>query len=200
MRSFRRICLGFAGLSLLLVLAGLLASAPGVSKPAAVALSVFLALGIGSVKSLQGHQYTAWIITAVVAGMIYPAAFLKWGDFDLRNKWMILLVVQMVMFGMGIQMSLDDFTGLASTKKGILIGLLCHYSVMPVVGYLLTKLFHFDTEIAAGIILIGSCSSGLASNVMVYIARANLVLSVTVTAMSTLAAPIMTPFLMKIFA
>jgi BASS family bile acid:Na+ symporter len=67
-------------------------------------------------------------------------------------------------------------------------------------GLLLTKIFHFDPEIAAGIILIGSCSSGLASNVMVYLARANLVLSVVVTALSTLAAPFLTPLLMKLLA
>jgi BASS family bile acid:Na+ symporter len=200
MRSFRKVCLGLAGLSLLLLLAGLISGQANTWKLAALSLSVFFAIGIGSVKALQGYQYTMWIITAVVAGMLYPAAFLHWGNFDLRNKWLILLVVQLVMFGMGIQMSLDDFTGLASTKKGILIGLLCHFSVMPLVGFLLTRIFHFDTEIAAGIILIGSCSSGLASNVMVYIARANLALSVTVTAMSTLAAPLMTPFLMKVFA
>jgi len=200
MKSLRKVCLGLSGLSLILLLAGLIAGQQSIWKPAAVALSVFFAIGIGAIKALQGYQYTAWIITAVVAGMVYPAAFLRWGDFDLRNKWLILLVVQMVMFGMGIQMSLDDFTNLGSTKKGIIIGLLCHFSIMPLVGFLLTRIFHFDTEIAAGIILIGSCSSGLASNVMVYIARANLVLSVTVTAMSTLAAPIMTPFLMKLFA
>jgi BASS family bile acid:Na+ symporter len=61
----------------------------------------------------------------------------------------------------------------------------------------LTKIFHFEPEIAAGIILIGSCSSGLASNVMAYIARSNLVLSVTVTAITTMIAPLMTPLLMK---
>jgi BASS family bile acid:Na+ symporter len=82
----------------------------------------------------------------------------------------------------------------------VLIGLACHFSVMPLMGYLLTRVFHFDPEIAAGIILIGSCSSGLASNVMVYIARANLTLSVAVTAMATLAAPFFTPLLMKLLA
>jgi BASS family bile acid:Na+ symporter len=61
----------------------------------------------------------------------------------------------------------------------------------------LTKIFHFEPEIAAGIILIGSCSSGLASNVMAYIAKSNLALSVTVTAITTMIAPIMTPFLMS---
>jgi bile acid:Na+ symporter, BASS family len=200
MKSLRKVCLGLSGLSFILLVTGLFSVQPSIWQPAAVCLSVLLSIGIGAIPALKSYQYTAWIITAVVAGMIYPAAFQKWGDFDLRNKWLILVVIQMVMFGMGIQMNLRDFSGLASTGKGVLIGLLCHFSIMPLVGFLLTRIFHFDAEIAAGIILIGSCSSGLASNVMVYIARANLVLSVTVTAMATLVAPIMTPFLMKLLA
>jgi len=151
-------------------------------------------------RELKGYYYTAWIIIAVAAGLLFPSAFTHWGQFDLRNKWLILFIVQTVMFGMGIQMSLRDFTGLSQTGRGVLIGLVCHFSIMPLMGLLLTKVFHFDPEIAAGIILIGSCSSGLASNVMVYIARANLVLSVTVTAMATLAAPFLTPLLMKLLA
>jgi BASS family bile acid:Na+ symporter len=200
MNTLRKIFLAIAVLSLAMLAIGLLREQSELSKPAAVCLSVSFAIGIGAIPALKGYQYTAWIITAVVAGMIYPTAFLKWGDFDLRSKWLILLVIQFVMFGMGIQMSLRDFTGLATTGKGVLIGLLCHFSVMPLTGFLLTRIFHFEPEIAAGIILIGSCSSGLASNVMVYIARANLVLSVTVTAMSTLLAPLLTPFLMKLLA
>jgi bile acid:Na+ symporter, BASS family len=200
MKTFRKICLGLSGLALILLIAGLVSQQPPVWKPAAVSLPVFLAIGIGAIPALKGYQYTTWIIAAVVAGMIYPAAFLKWGDFDLRNKWLILIVVQLVMFGMGIQMSLKDFSGLGSTGRGVLIGLLCHFSIMPMVGFLLTRIFHFEPEIAAGIILIGSCSSGLASNVMVYIARANLVLSVAVTAMATLVAPFLTPLLMKLLA
>jgi BASS family bile acid:Na+ symporter len=81
-----------------------------------------------------------------------------------------------------------------------LVGIVCHFSVMPLVGFGLTKIFHFEPEIAAGIILIGSCSSGLASNVMAYIARSNLVLSVTVTAVTTMIAPFMTPLWMKLLA
>ena len=125
MKTFRKICLGLSALSLVLLLVGLITANTGLSQPAAVALSVLFAIGIGAVPALKGYQYTAWIIAAVVAGMIYPTAFLKWGDFDLRNKWLILIVVQLVMFGMGIQMSLRDFTGLATTGKGVLVGLLC---------------------------------------------------------------------------
>lgn len=159
-----------------------------------------IAIGVGHLKVLSGYQYTFWIITAVCAGLLYPEFFLHVGNFDMRNKWLILIIIQMVMFGMGTQMSIEDFTGIRKSGKGVLIGLLGHFTIMPIMGFLIAKTFAFEPEIAAGIILIGSCSSGLASNVMTYIAKGNLVLSVTVTAMSTLAAPIMTPFLMKVFA
>jgi BASS family bile acid:Na+ symporter len=169
-------------------------------QPLALSSAILLALGLGAFPTLKGYQYTAWIIAAVVAGMIYPQAFVSWGGVPLRDKTLILVIIQLVMFGMGTHMSLKDFSGLKSTGKGVLIGLLCHFSIMPLMGFLLIKVFSFEPEIAAGIILIGSCSSGLASNVMVYLARANLVLSVIVTAMATLAAPILTPLLMKTFA
>ncbi len=171
-----------------------------IAKLAAILMVVFFTIGMGALDALKRYRYTACIIVAVMAGMLYPQLLLKIGNLDLRNKWLILIVIQVVMFGMGIQMKLKDFTGIASTGKGVTIGLICHFSIMPLMGFLLTKLFHFEPEIAAGIILIGSCSSGLASNVMVYIARANLVLSVVVTAMATLAAPFLTPLLMKLLA
>ena len=184
-RHFRKLCLGVAALGLLAMLGGLAAGKPSLWQPAAVAASMGFAVGLGAFSSLRGYQFTAWIVVAVTAAMIYPASFLKWGDFDLRNKWLILIVVQLVMFGMGTQMSLRDFAGVAKTPRGVLVGIICHFSVMPLVGFGLTRLFHFPPEIAAGVILIGSCSSGLASNVMAYIAKANLVLSVTVTAITS---------------
>jgi BASS family bile acid:Na+ symporter len=173
---------------------------PFLQRFSGVCIAVSTAIGIGCVNLLKGYQYTAWIIVAVVCGMLFPQAFTNWGGVNLRNKTLILIIIQLVMFGMGTHMSLKDFKGLASTGKGVAVGLFCHFTVMPLMGVLLTKVFHFEPEIAAGIILIGSCSSGLASNVMVYLARANLVLSVIVTAMATLAAPFLTPLLMKTFA
>lgn len=163
----------------------------------AVMAAVALAIGLRFMPKLRGYQFTAWIIAAVTAAMIFPQAFSKWGDFDLQNKWVKLLVVQTVMFGMGTQMSLADFTGVAKNPRGVLVGIVCHFSVMPLIGFALTKIFHFEPEIAAGIILIGSCSSGLASNVMAYIAKSNLALSVTVTALTTVVAPFITPLWVK---
>jgi len=191
------------------LLIGIFMQNPGLYRPMAVCFSMSIACGLGAIPSLKGYRYTAWIMTAVVAGMMYPATFthlnihykgFHFGEVDLRNRWLMLVIIQMVMFGMGIQMKLEDFTAVKKTGRGVLIGLMCHFSIMPLMGLLLTKIFHFEPEIAAGIILIGSTSSGLASNVMVYLAKANLILSVVVTAMATMAAPFFTPLLMKLLA
>jgi bile acid:Na+ symporter, BASS family len=200
MKQLNKIFLIASAVSAIVLLIGFVLQQPNLYKPFALATAITLAIGLAAVPSLKGYQYTAWIISAVVAGMIFPDAFKNWGGVNLRDKTLILVIIQLVMFGMGTHMSLKDFNGLASTGKGVLVGLFCHFSIMPLMGLLLTKIFHFEPEIAAGIILIGSCSSGLASNVMVYLAKANLVLSVIVTAMATLAAPLLTPLLMKTFA
>lgn len=169
-------------------------------QPAAITAILTLALGLRCIPALKGFQFTVWIVAAVTCALIYPNGFLKWGSLDLRNKWLLLVVVQMVMFGMGTQMSVHDFSGLAKAPRGVLVGIICHFTVMPLVGFGITKLFRFPPEIAAGIVLIGSCSSGLASNVMAWLAQANLALSVTVTAITTMIAPLMTPLWMTLLA
>src|SRR5580698_3174288 len=169
-------------------------------QPLAVVLALTAAIGLRFISRLRGYQFTAWILAAVTAAIIYPQAFTKWGSIDLRNKWVILGVVQAVMFGMGTQMKLNDFMGVVKNPRGVFVGIICHFSVMPLIGLALTKIFRFPPEIAAGIILIGSCSSGLASNVMAYLAKSNLALSVAVTAITTMIAPLMTPFWMKLLA
>ncbi|HTR42576.1 MAG TPA: bile acid:sodium symporter family protein [Pseudomonadales bacterium] len=169
-------------------------------QPALIALLVGFAICLRLTKKFRGYQFTAWIVVAVAAAMIYPAAFLHLGNFDLRSPWLILIVVQLVMFGMGTQMSIKDFAGVVQSPRGVFVGVLCRFTVMPLVGYALIKIFHFQPEIAAGVILIGSCSSGLASNVMAYLAQSNLALSVTITAMTTIFAVVFTPFWMKVLA
>ena len=166
-------------------------------QAAIVFLLVAFAIGLRFSKVFRGYQFTAWIIAVVTAAMFYPAQFLHVGNFDMRNKWVMLIAIQLVMFGMGTQMSVKDFAGVAKSPRGVLVGIVCHFSVMPLVGLALTKIFAFPPEIAAGVILIGSCSSGLASNVMAFMAKSNLALSVTVTAITTMIAPIMTPLWMK---
>jgi BASS family bile acid:Na+ symporter len=148
----------------------------------------------------KDYQFTAWIGIAFAAGMLFPQSFQKIGGLELRNPWLLLIIIQLVMFGMGIQMKLKDFTHIRTSGKGLMVGLLSQFTIMPLVGFLLAKFSGLPGEVAAGMILLGSCSSGLASNVMVYIAKANLFLSVVLTAMATIAAPLLTPLLMKLLA
>jgi BASS family bile acid:Na+ symporter len=175
-------------------------SNPAFWQPVVVILLVAFAISLRFSKTLRGYQFTAWVIAIVAGAMLYPAHVLNVHGFDMRNKWVMLIAIQLVMFGMGTQMSLRDFAGVAKSPRGVFVGIICHFSVMPLVGLALTKIFGFPPEIAAGIILIGSCSSGLASNVMAFIAKSNLALSVTVTAVTTMIAPIMTPLWMKLLA
>ena len=189
---------GLAGLVALV--AGLATGVSTIWMPAAAVAAVALSIGIGAVPALASYRYTAWILAAVVVAMIYPAAFENWGGLDLRHKWLVLVVVQAVMFGMGTQMSLKDFAGVLRMPWGVVVAVGCQFLIMPLTGWALTKVFALPGEIAAGVILIGACSSGLASNVMCYIAKANLALSVTATAVATMLAPIMTPLWMKLLA
>lgn len=191
--------LALAGAASLLLLAGLVVG-PTLAKLAGALASIALALGLGAVPPLRGYRFTAWIVAAVVCAMLYPERFLHVGRLDLRSPWLILAVVQLVMFGMGTRMSLRDLAGVLKMPYGVLVGLVCQFAVMPLLGYGLARGLGFEREIAAGIVLIGSCSSGLASNVMAYLAEANLALSITLTACATLLAPLMTPLWMKLLA
>ena len=93
MMVVRKLCLGLAALALLTLLGGLATGSPSFWQPAAVFTAAGLALGLGAAPALNSYQYTAWILAAVVAAMIYPSAFLSWGGFDLRHKWLMLAVV-----------------------------------------------------------------------------------------------------------
>lgn len=200
MLSLRKFCLYLTAPAVLGTVLFYLFNYPALAQLCAVIAAPAFALGLGALPNWKGYQYTAWILAAVVLAMIFPAAFLRWGSFDLRNKWVVLVVVQLVMFGMGTQMSLRDFAGVMKTPYGVFIAVAGQFLIMPLTGWALTKLFALPDEIAAGVILIGCCSSGLASNVMCFIAKANLALSITATAITTLVAPFMTPLWMKLLA
>lgn len=147
---------------------------------------------------MGGFSFGILVLAAVSAAMFFPQYFITWGNVKL--KILIVPLLQVIMFGMGTAMSLKDFGAVVKSPRAVLIGIICQFTIMPLVGFSLARLFQFPVEIAAGIILIGSSPSGLASNVMAYIGKANLALSVTLTAVATLIAPIMTPLLMRIFS
>lgn len=145
---------------------------------------------------MKKYAYTIFIAIAVLIAYFFPEPFIEIGGVKLTT--LVLPMLQVIMFGMGTTMTKEDFMSIARNPKGVFIGLLCQFTIMPFMGYFLTKLFSFPPEIAAGIILIGASPSGLASNVMAYIAKANVPLSITITSCATLLAPLFTPFFMKV--
>jgi BASS family bile acid:Na+ symporter len=183
---------GLAGLALALLTYLLQAPFTG---PLLILGFLILALGMRGYESLKGYAYTTVIFAMVSAGMFYPQYFIQVGDYKLSK--LILPLLQVIMFGMGTTMTFNDFVGIIKTPKAVIIGLCCQFAIMPILGFTIANLFNFPPEIAAGVILIGSSPSGLASNVMALIAKANVALSITITTCATLLAPIMTPLLMK---
>ena len=181
------------GAVVLLILGGLAATGPAV-----VGFLVSLAIGGLGVPRLRQLAFTIWIFASVAVSMYYPQYFQRAGDFEFTR--LIVPLIQIIMFGMGTAMSLKDFAGVVKMPKGVFVGLACQFTIMPLVGLTLAWTFDFPAEIAAGIVLIGSVSGGVASNVMAYIAKANLALSITMTAIATLVAPLMTPLLMRLLA
>lgn len=104
------------------------------------------------------------------------------------------------MFAMGITLRTDDFKGVFSRPLEILVGVSAQYVVMPLLGFILALSFGTSLLVAAGIVLVGSCPGGTASNVITYLAKGDLALSVTLTSVSTLLCPFLLPALMYVYA
>ncbi len=170
----------------------------GIGGVFSILFFLLLSLLVRRYEVFQGFSFTILIFAAVTASMFFPEIFSELGGFDLKNLIVPLLIV--IMFGMGTTMSLNDFAGVIRMPKAVLVGVLCQFTIMPFIGYSLAYASGLPAEIAAGIILVGCSPSGLASNVMSYLSKANLALSVTLTAVATLLSPITTPFLMKLLA
>ncbi len=191
-----KIALGAAALCFIAALVSI--SGGNTAQAGPLFILFFIALGIGfrGFELTKGFAYTMMIFAAVSTALSYPGYFVEVNGF--RFATLITPLIQLIMFGMGTEMGLKDFAGVIKMPKAVLIGLVGHFTVMPLLGYSLAKAFDFPPEIAAGVVLIGSMPCGLASNVMSYLANANLALSVTLTAIATLLAPLLTPLWMKI--
>jgi len=185
-------------LSLAAFLVSWMLEARDLPGPLLTVFFVTLAVAFYGHPDLKKFSYTIWIFAAVTVSMNYPEFFRQVGDFELQRA--IVPLLQIIMFGMGSQLSVRNFGDVIRMPKGVIVGIVCQFTIMPTVAITVARAFGFPPEIAAGIVLIGSAPSGLASNVMSFIARANLALSVTLTAVATLMAPLMTPLLMKVLA
>lgn len=147
---------------------------------------------------LKNYGFTIAVIFAAITALLFPQYFIQWGNFKLSG--LIIPLLQIIMFGMGTSMSVNDFVAVVKHPKGVFIGVASQFIIMPTLGFILANLSGLPPEIAAGIVLVGCSPSGLASNVMAYLAKANLALSLTITSITTLIAPFITPMLMKLLA
>lgn len=145
------------------------------------------------ISSFAGNTFAIWVILFAILAYFMPQNF----------TWIaphISLLLGVIMFGMGLTLTIEDFGEIFKAPKSVLIGVIAQYTIMPLLAFGLATVFQLPPEVAVGVILVGCCPGGTASNVMTYLARGNTALSVTVTAVSTLLAPILTPTLTLIFA
>ena len=134
-------------------------------------------------------RYMAVFVIAIAAiSLFQPWTFLWTVPY-------ITILLGVVMFGMGMTLRFEDFRLVLERPKDVLIGTIAQFGIMPLLAWLLAHAFSLPPELAAGVILVGTCPGGTSSNVMTYLARGDVALSVSMTMASTVLAPIMTPLL-----
>lgn len=148
---------------------------------------------IRKISHFAGQTFGIWVIVFAVLGFSFPSLF----------SWIssyITIFLGIIMFGMGLTLQTDDFKELIRKPLYVIIGVIAQYTIMPLVAFGLAYGLHLPSEIAVGVILVGCCPGGTASNVMTFLAKGNTALSVAVTTISTLLAPVLTPVLIMLFA
>ena len=134
------------------------------------------------------------VLLAAVAGVLFPGTLSK------LKPALINPLLGIIMFGMGLTLKTEDFRVVFSRPKDVIIGCLAQFTVMPLLAFALTRLFRLEQALAIGVILVGCCPGGTASNVITYLAKGDLALSVGMTAVSTILAPVLTPLLVWLLA
>lgn len=145
------------------------------------------------VVKLVTRLFPLWVLLCTLAALWSPSSFKPYGA---TIPWLLGLV----MLGMGLTMSLDDFRLVLQRPKDVLAGVLLRYLIMPTVAFGVAHLLDLPPSLAAGLILVGCCPSGTASNVMTLIAKGDTALSVTVSSVNTVLAPLVTPFIFLFLA
>jgi BASS family bile acid:Na+ symporter len=168
-----------------------------------VGLAVTAALGLSALAAYTSRHFkslafTIWVVAFIACALFYPDWFISWRGYELKRT--IPPLVQLILFCMGMTLTFEDFGRVFKMPKAVLVGFGLQYTIMPIMAVTFAKIFRLEAEVAVGLILIGSCPGGVSSNVITYIAGANVALSVTMTACSTLLSPIMTPLAVKLLA
>ena len=135
-------------------------------------------------------KYMAIIILATsLLALFWPASFL-WT----KSSWIVPLLM-LIMLGMGLTIKIDDFKLIFLRPKDMLVGCVAQFTIMPLTAYGLGRAFDLDPALMVGVVLVGTCPGGTASNVITYLAKGDVALSVGMTSVNTLLAPILTPFI-----
>ena len=139
-------------------------------------------------------KYMAILILGIAAMSLFAPKTALW----IQTSWINNLLM-LVMFGMGLTLNPKDFLMVLKHPKEILIGGVTQFTVMPILAFILGKIFGLDTALLVGVILVGTCPGGTASNVMSYLAKGDVALSVGMTSVNTLLAPVLTPLITYLF-
>ncbi len=148
---------------------------------------------LASFSAFVGKTFAVWVLLFAVLGFVFPETFKFFGPY-------IVTLLGIIMFGMGLTLSVDDFREVVRRPVDVGIGVASQFLIMPLLAVLLTKIIPMSPEVAAGVILVGCCPGGTSSNVMTYLGKGDVALSVACTSVTTLAAPLVTPFLVWFFA
>ncbi|MBX8824911.1 bile acid:sodium symporter family protein [Ochrobactrum sp. SFR4] len=148
---------------------------------------------LASFSAFVGKTFAVWVLLFAVLGFIFPETFKQFAPY-------IVTLLGIIMFGMGLTLSVDDFREVVRRPVDVGIGVASQFLIMPLLAVLLTRIIPMSPEVAAGVILVGCCPGGTSSNVMTYLGKGDVALSVACTSVTTLAAPLVTPFLVWFFA
>lgn len=148
---------------------------------------------LASLSRFVGNTFAAWVVLFAVLGFLLPDLFRQ------LTPWIVTLL-GIIMFGMGLTISGRDFAEVLRRPVNVGVGVASQFLIMPLLAVGLTMIIPMSPEVAAGVILVGCCPGGTSSNVMTYLAKGDVALSVACTSVTTLMAPIVTPFLMLMLA
>lgn len=148
---------------------------------------------LASLSRFVGNTFAAWVVLFAVLGFLLPDLFRQ------LTPWIVTLL-GIIMFGMGLTISGRDFAEVLRRPVNVGVGVASQFLIMPLLAVALTMIIPMSPEVAAGVILVGCCPGGTSSNVMTYLAKGDVALSVACTSVTTLMAPIVTPFLMLMLA
>ncbi|WP_078409133.1 bile acid:sodium symporter family protein [Priestia abyssalis] len=145
------------------------------------------------ISQFVGNTFAVWVLLFAALAFFSPATF----------TWIAPYIVPLlgiIMFGMGLTLSANDFKEVLKRPKDVMIGVVGQFLIMPLLAFALAKGLQLPPEIAVGVILVGCCPGGTSSNVMTFLSKGDVALSVTITSITTILAPFVTPALILLLA